>query len=623
MGLSLGENVKYKTEKSSNRNERHGAAWGRRVILLVALAFIASLSFGQRDSFNDERAETRTRKMAPELQSLAEQAQLSPTASKNVRVIVQFKQTPTQHHFDKVQARGGKMGARLDLVNGGAFSLPASALKDLADDDEVAFIAPDRKVQATDELTGDAINVSTARSLGLGVWGMGIGVAVIDSGINDSHDDLRNTVAQSRVFYHQDFTGTSTKNSSGTVVWDTYGHGTHVAGILAGDGTDSGGQGTAQTGISYGVNLIDLRVLNSLGVGSDSNVIAAIQKAIALKSTYNIRIINLSLGRPIYSSYTTDPLCQAVEQAWKAGITVVVAAGNYGRLSVNGSNGYGTVTAPGNDPYVITVGAMKTMGTATRTDDQIASYSSKGPTTYDHVVKPDIVAPGNLITSTISPGSTLATLFPGNKVKGTINSNYDYFVLSGSSMATPVVSGVVAMLLQQNSALTPDQIKARLMKTAYKTFPTSSVSTDPTTGQTYTSYYDLFTVGAGYLDIAAAVANTDKAPATVGSAFSPYAVPNSNGTVSLVDGNSSVAGSSVVWGNSTVWGNSVVWGTNVSGTSVVWGTASLAGSSVVWGNSSLTGYSVVWSTSSTAASSVVWSTGINIDSAFASPVGER
>src|SRR5690349_15837999 len=115
---------------------------------------------------------------------------------------------------------------------------------------------------------------------------MGIGVAVIDSGINGSHDDLMNTYTQSRVVYHQDFTGTSIYDSTGKAVYDTYGHGTHVAGIIAGDGTDSNGQ---FTGIAYGVNLIDLRVLDKNGAGSDSNVIAAIQRAVALKNTYNIR----------------------------------------------------------------------------------------------------------------------------------------------------------------------------------------------------------------------------------------------------------------------------------------------------------------------------------------------
>ena len=117
-------------------------------------------------------------------------------------------------------------------------------------------------------------------------------------------------------------------------------------------------------------------------------MIAGIQQAIALKSTYNIRVINLSLGRPVPQSYKTDPLCQAVEAAWKAGIVVVTAAGNEGRNNSAGTQGYGTIGAPGNDPYVITVGASKTKGTPSRTDDAIASYSSKGPTLLDHSSSP-------------------------------------------------------------------------------------------------------------------------------------------------------------------------------------------------------------------------------------------
>jgi len=291
------------------------------------------------------------------------------------------------------------------------------------------------------------------------------------------------------------------------------------------------------------------------------------------------------------------------KSAWRAGIVVVVASGNYGRLSVNGSNGYGTVTAPGNDPLVLTVGAMKTMNTGSRTDDQIASYSSKGPSTFDHVVKPDIVAPGNTIVSVIDHGSTLEAKYPMNKRMGSDWSTRPYFVLSGTSMATPVVSGAIALLLQQDPSMTPDQVKARLMKTAYKSFPTSTVAVDARTGQTFTEYYDLFTVGAGYLDVAAALNDDDLAPAATASALSPSAVYNPvTGTVSIVNGSSVVWGTSVVWGSSVVWGNSVVWGTNVAGSSVVWGT------SVVWGSSIMSGFSVVWgsSTGANSATSVVW-----------------
>ena len=143
---------------------------------------------------------------------------------------------------------------------------------------------------------------------------------------------------------------------------------------------------------------------------TDSMVIKAIHRAIDLKDQYNIRVLNLSLGRPVYESSQIDPLCQAVKAAWNAGIVVVVSAGNLGR------NSYASILSPGNSPYAITVGAMKTMGTAARGDDQVASYSSKGPTWIDMTVKPDLVAPGNQVVSLYVPGSTLARTYPQNVV---------------------------------------------------------------------------------------------------------------------------------------------------------------------------------------------------------------
>ncbi len=248
-------------------------------------------------------------------------------------------------------------------------------------------------------------------------------------------------------------------------------------------------------GVAPAVNLINLLVLNSTGSSTDSVVIAGIQRAIQLQSQYNIQVINLSLGRPIFESYTVDPLCQAVEAAWKAGIVVVVAAGNGGRNNTASTDGYATITAPGNDPYVITVGAMNTENTSTTSDDVITSYSSKGPTLLDHIVKPDLVAPGNLIVSVLGDG-TLPLEYPQNIT------DTNYFILSGTSMATPMVSGAAALLMQQNPNLTPDQVKARLMQTvATRTFRSPALPPIPTTGISYTSYYDIFTVGAGYLDV--------------------------------------------------------------------------------------------------------------------------
>jgi len=178
-------------------------------------------------------------------------------------------------------------------------------------------------------------------------------------------------------------------------------------------------------------------------------------------------------------------------------------------------------------------------------------------------------------------------------------------------MATPVVSGAAALLLQQNPLLSPDQVKARLMKSAYKTFPRYSSTTDPTTGITYTSQYDMFTVGAGYLDIQAALSNLDLASSTVGSALSPTVAVDSNGNVYVVKNSSVVWGGSVVWGTSVVWGNSVIWGTNASGQSVIWG------SSVVWGSNATQGYSVIWGTS------VVWGTSSTTQNEAISITGEN
>jgi serine protease AprX len=267
--------------------------------------------------------------------------------------------------------------------------VPAKALSALANDPDVVYISPDRPVQGALNLAASAVNADLAHTWG---WnGTGVGIAIIDSGVNPVWDLTQAGNSKTpRIIYSQNFDPAANTTS------DLYGHGTHVAGIIASNGGSStcGNCDVTFQGIAPNANIINLRVLDQNGSATDSTVIAAVQTAITLQNAYNIRVINLSLGRGIFETYTLDPLCQAVEQAWKSGIVVVVGAGNYGRDNSYNNYGYGTITAPGNDPYVITVGAMKTMGTPSRSDDLIATYSSKGPTLLDHVVKPDIVAPG-------------------------------------------------------------------------------------------------------------------------------------------------------------------------------------------------------------------------------------
>lgn len=510
-------------------------------------------------------------------------------ANKQLDVIVQFTNSPTAGDLQKVTGRGAQLHRKLDAINGAAFKhLPASRLADLAADPSVAYISPDRGLQMSATTSSTVVYAEQAVMADVawanGYNGAGVGVAVIDSGVVDRLDLHTPGSGTFRVVYSENFVPNETTTA------DLYGHGTHVAGIVASNGA-SANYLQSYSGIAPGASIINLRALDEHGAGTDSNVIAAINRAIQLKSQYNIRIINLSLGRGVFESSTLDPLCQAVESAWKAGIFVAVAAGNDGRDNSMGTNGYGTINSPGIDPFVMTVGATTNNTAVIRTLDVIASYSSKGPTLIDHIAKPDIVAPGNQILSLRAPGSTLDLAFPNYDITPALAvdpTTPAYFRLSGTSMATPVISGAAALLLQQHPDLTPDQIKARLMKTAWKGFVRNSRA-QARSGQYYSGQYDIFSYGAGYLDIWAALQNTDLPS---GAALSPVAVYNAlTKTVTL----SNINGQSVCWGSSILWSSSVVWGASVfvDGNSVLWG------SSVVWGADDQVGFSVLWGTSVT------------------------
>jgi serine protease AprX len=310
--------------------------------------------------------------------------------------------------------------------------LSGGDIQTLSTDAGVGYMSPDRDVKGSLDYAALATYANVAWSNN---WtGAEIGIAVLDSGVLLNSDDLVGRIA-----------GSSNLVPGQTDATDKYGHGTHVAGIIAGTGAKSTGKDFKATirGIAHGSSLYVYRVLDANGRGKDSYVIDAIEKVIdynekqmAKGKPRPIHVINLSLGRPISESFAKDPLCLAVEKAWQSGIVVVVAAGNYGRENTLGNQGYGTITSPGNHPYVITVGAMNTKKTASRADDVIASYSSKGPSYGDHVIKPDIVAPGNLVASINAKDATLSKGNPNNrllesdfKVNGGTNRSDLYFRL--------------------------------------------------------------------------------------------------------------------------------------------------------------------------------------------------
>lgn len=566
----------------------------RNLILLVLLLAAPAAMFADNS------------KISPDLQN--------STSTGQVQVVIQYA-PGTQLScsgllglvdclLNDVVKLGGTVLGQLPLVNGLVATLDYNGIVSLSNQSNVVYISKDRPLNPFFDNAAPAVNASAAWKSNY--TGVGVGVALIDSGVN-THPDLLTSglLPISRVVYNQSFvSGTSSAA-------DQYGHGTHIAGLIAGDAFASSGPIYSNTfkGIAPGAHIVNLRVLDANGSATDSQVIAAITRAIDLKSQYNIRVINLSLGRAVFESYKLDPLCQAVEKAWKSGIVVVVAAGNNGRYVP--TDGYATVNAPANDPYVLTVGSMKPMGTPQRTDDLIASYSSKGPTVIDHVAKPDVVAPGNLLVSTETSNTALYNTETSNRVPysayvygGSSSPSPYYFELSGTSMATGVVSGVIADLLQARPLMTPDQVKARLMKTASKTFPATSSVYDPATGITYTSQYDIFTVGAGYVDLAAALASTELSS---GTAMSPTAVYNSNnGKVYLT------SDSSAVWGTTQAWSGPAVWGSSqfTGGSSIMWGATTTGGSSIMWGASDLWGSSIMWGAGTSSGFSAIWSNSI-------------
>src|SRR5438874_9296563 len=263
---------------------------------------------------------------------------------------------------------------KLDIIHGQVLDLPNHELTKIAAHPNVFRVHYDRPLKTQNYRTAVTVGSRSVYSK-YGYTGAGIGVAVIDSGITSWHDDLINYTSKLFPYGNQRVAKFVDFVNGRTLPYDDNGHGTHVAGIIGGVGYDSG---FTKAGIAPQASLISLKVLDQNGQGSVSRIIAALSWVGANYKTYNIRVVNMSVGAGVYESYWTDPLTLACKALTDKGIVVVAAAGNAGKNAA-GQLQWGGIAAPGNAPWVLTVGASSTMGTNDREDDQMAGFSSSGP----------------------------------------------------------------------------------------------------------------------------------------------------------------------------------------------------------------------------------------------------
>ncbi|MGC1378399.1 MAG: S8 family peptidase [Anaerolineales bacterium] len=383
----------------------------------------------------------------------------SATAAPKQSYIVQA--TTTELAAQLVEKHGGTITSHLEIIRAVGALLSADGVSQLRLEKGIVAITLNSTVNSSDNNTlgngsqsndnpKDIPNTDYPNVVGAdlvwqgGVIGSNVAVAVLDTGLGKITGLEKGTDNKPRIVAWKDFVDDSKKPN------DPNGHGSHVAGIIA--NSQQGADGD-WNGVAPGVDLVGVRVLNASGVGTYETVILGLQWVIKNRAIYNIRVVNLSLVAPAQSPYWADPLDQAVTQTWASGLTVIVAAGNDGPEPMS-------ISVPGNDPYVVTVGAFTDNFTpADWSDDYITPFSAAGPT-LDGFVKPDLIAPGAHMVSVVPADSYLVTQYPDNWIKKS------YFKLAGTSQATAVVSGIAALVISKNPALTPNQVKLRLTYTA-------------------------------------------------------------------------------------------------------------------------------------------------------------
>jgi serine protease AprX len=409
--------------------------------------------------------------LAPALAGSRTAAGTGPAAAvqRAAEVIVQVRPgSPARAVRAAVRELGGRVSSRtLPIINGFGARVTPAAAQALRARPDVRAVSLDGPVEHRQIIPTTALRTAFPPAVQADkVWnasnpatGRGVGVAVIDSGIDGGLPDFRvsRSDTRSRVI------ASAVVNPRATTADDGNGHGTHVAGLIAGNGAarDAADPLAGQyIGVAPEANLISVKVSDDNGATTVLDVLYGLQFVLDHRARYGIRVVNLSLSSVVAESAKTDPLDAAVESVWFHGIVVVAAAGNSGGAADAVSY------APGNDPWVISVGATDDAGTRVFGDDTVAPWSSRG-LTQDGYAKPDVLAPGAHLVSTLAPGSAFQSLCPACLRDGS------YFAVGGTSMAAAVVSGVVADLLQVHPGWTPDQVKGALLNTG----PTPTGST--------------------------------------------------------------------------------------------------------------------------------------------------
>ena len=464
-------------------------------LLMVGLLFATLLAM-LAVSHNPGQATLRAQPLLLEIASEKPNTKIS--------VIVQ-KQNQGDDAEKLVTGLGGRVTTDLHIINGFGAELPSQAVPQLAQSASVRWVSLDAPMVGSRVKDNDNSLPQNTYDQSVNadkVWpryqGNGVGLAVVDSGINLAEDFYNTSTWQPRLIKSVSFNNGWNQN-----VYDIYGHGSHVAGVAAGSGKQSYID-PKYVGVAPKANLVNVKVSDDNGNSTASSVVRGLQWVNDNRQAYNIRVVNISLNSSVSESYNVNPLCAAAEILWFNGIVVVVSAGNGGAANL---------LPPANDPYVITVGATDERGTADTADDVLAPFSAYG-TTVDGFAKPDLVAPGKNLVSLLSmPNSRLALQHPGNVV------DQNYFRMSGTSVAAPVVSGAAALLIQSNPGLNPNQVKYRLMDTA-RPFDTRARA------------------GAGYLNVEAAINGTSTQRANLN--FTPSALLN-------LSGNPALTGSSANW----------------------------------------------------------------------------